>query len=105
MRILICRWPELNEGWVGGKAAGFPPCRRVLRTEGSQSAGHSEWPSSEIPAIGSSHQKTAFESGFLMVALFNILSLSLCRSLVSSGHPDCSWLSGWGIPCASCNCD
>ena len=29
---------ESNEGWVGGKATGFPPCRRLFRTEGSEGA-------------------------------------------------------------------
>ena len=31
-------WWDLNEGWVGGKATGFPPCRRLFRTEGSENA-------------------------------------------------------------------
>ena len=29
---------DLNEGWVGGNAAGFPPCRKLFKTEGFESA-------------------------------------------------------------------
>ena len=27
-----------NEGWVGGKATGFPPCWKLFKTEGFENA-------------------------------------------------------------------
>ena len=36
--VFLFFWWDLNEGWVGGKAAGFPPYRKLFKTEGFENA-------------------------------------------------------------------